>query len=1217
MPSKFEDYGSITPVEQTLREKTASKIADILGSTLAKGNKYKAQKIADTLVGGEQSNLPLGMGVASITPLEIPFAVQEGARDFKAGAKNIKEGNALEGAMDIGSGVLNVATAYPAVKVTSKALSGLSDNLIQAITGNPSATGAKVIDYASQMSPATKIDIGPKAKTWNKSSADIFQKNYKDYRAQGMTHDQANRQAWKDSQVEGNLGEAGTLGTRFLPGHGLAQEVTDRGFKTEMRPYKGKGLLDLFDKQSQAKYGKNWRDLSDNQKKAIRDEEINFRRVKNVSPHPELLKAYPEIGEYPAEIKRKARVEGGFAPQSKYYTISGPSAEERTSGALHELGHAVQHIEDWPTGSSPKLYDTKEYADKLKKLQDEYEVLEYAYQTRKNADRAGVSVDDLLKQQDADIAHLTGGAPPNLSPRIQEMMARGDLLAKTQPREELHAEFARLSQELDRTPMSPMQAYRQTMGEGHARMIENRRKNLTDEARKNRFPEDSYDFDSPVNKLRYDENLLDSPVGYKFPDEPQGMSLGGIAKGAKRAVQRKTPDIMKKVGKSKAELEAELQALREKGAVRLKGEEPTKEFVNVGASKNPAGKSKKQFEEEQAYKHDIEKTFKFKDPQAVNVEQLQGGVLVPIPGDRTLTGVDIKSVAGVPLSSPSTMYGGPRYGQKKLQEGAEDFWASNVSAAKGAQNRVKLAGEKGEPVYGMYVSMAPESGQFALHNADALIKQLDAMNPSKKQVREFDKLMRNRFPDFVGLKDPDLMTQLRSDSEMRKFLVDRMEKPTISTALDLPSGLATRHAITEPALRDTPTGLTGYSVGQMRPDVDLAYGQYYLHPTYDTKIPGRFMGEADIQLPWEYYFPDVAKRIAESPKHAEHAFGTFKASKEAIQPVTQEMVDNIMMLNELARKGMKNGGIVDEQMSQPEMQAPDMMPPLFNPYTQIGLEEKFDDGASLLEMEKFLRNPEIIRRPLAPVPEMTDEITDYLRERYGMELIRPEDRPRSPGLEDLTQLKHGGLVHMSNGGLSEEMESEFPKSESSRIKAQLEDMIRRKRSEEERQPYNPLGINEVRMLDAMTAKSMPDELKPNLMPTVYGTIDAMNMADQMAKANNARLPQAIASGQGGSKSGFATGIMNMPVGDSTVRLTASPYQFGNKAGVANIGVGGTTPVGKGSLSGFYEFNPEVAKERKMGVRYTLPFAQGGLVDRWEAYDNLAGNVQKEMGSGYV
>lgn len=1077
-----DDAPSIQPSEEpTLREKASDAIQEVLSKTLYKDNPYKARKVADTLVGGQTSNLPLGMGVASVTPAEIGFAAQEGKRNLESGAEKIGKGDVVGGAIDIGAGAMDVAGAYPAVKLGAKGFQALGDKFVQAITGNPKATGAKVIEYASQFSPATKIDIGPRAKTWNKSSADIFQKNYKEYRAQGMTHDQANRNAWKDSQVEGKLGEAGTLGTRFLPGHGIAQEVTDKGFKTEMRPAKGKGLYNLFEKQAQAKHGKGWFDLTDDEKMAIHKAETDYRRVKNVSPHPELLKAYPEIGDYPAQIRRSSGVDGGFAPQSKYYTISGPSAEERTSGALHELQHAVQHLEDWPTGSSPSRYKTPEYSKKLKSLQDEYELMEYALETKKRADRMGMSVDDLLKQQDADIAHLTGGAEPNLKPHIKDMMARGDLLAKTQPLDELRQEFSRISQEMDRTPLVPMQAYRQTMGEGQARMAENRRKDLPDEMRKHRFPEDSYDFDTPVRKLRYDENLLDSPKGYVFPDEADNFNLGGVAKkGLKKGAQK---------------LEDLLAKMRGEGSIVRSFDEPKKEFVDVGMSKNPAGKSKKQWEAEQQYKHDIEQTHKFSEPKQLSIEDLQGSVLVPIPGDRTITGANIKSVAGVPLREPSTMYGGPSYGHKKADEGLADFWASNAPAARAVQDKIRKAGESGKDVYGMYVSMAPDSGRFALHNADALLKQLDAMNPSKKQVREFDKLMRQRFPEFAGLRDPDLMVQLRNNSDMRKYLVNRMEKPTISEPLDLPSGLATRHAITEPALRDTPTGLTGFSVGKMMPEKDLALGQYKEHPTYNTSIPGMFAGQMELQLPWYMYFPKIAKQIEASPKHREHAFGTFKSAKEIFDPtqeVNQEMIDNIMMLNELAKQRYKRGGLV--RMADGGMVEPESKPsrPL-----DIFLKDSY-----VPESENA------IDELISAIMKKTPADFGVGQQAQGM----PQGMPQQGAPNDLGAMKN----MMQQGAMPQKPPQGMP-------------------APQQAMPPRPM------------------QQAPNIDPKLLAML--------MAKQNASSIPQAMP--QARPQQAIPTQPMRQPMG-----------------GLSRM-------------------------------------AGGGLVDRGEAYDNLAGNVQQEMDSGYV
>ena len=116
-----DDAPTIQPSEEpTLREKASDAIQEVLSKTLYKNNPYKARKVADTLVGGQTSNLPLGMGVASVTPAEIVFAGQEGKRNLESGAEKIGKGDVVGGAIDIGAGALDVASAYPAVKFGAK-----------------------------------------------------------------------------------------------------------------------------------------------------------------------------------------------------------------------------------------------------------------------------------------------------------------------------------------------------------------------------------------------------------------------------------------------------------------------------------------------------------------------------------------------------------------------------------------------------------------------------------------------------------------------------------------------------------------------------------------------------------------------------------------------------------------------------------------------------------------------------------------------------------------------------------------------------------------------------------------------------------------------------------------------------------------------------------------------------------------------------------------
>lgn len=324
-----------------------------------------------------------------------------------------------------------------------------------------------------------------------------------------------------------------------------------------------------------------------------------------------------------------------------------------------------------------------------------------------------------------------------------------------------------------------------------------------------------------------------------------------------------------------------------------------------------AGKTGKQLLRESQYVHDIRPTHEFSQISPLSIQDLQGKVLVAVPGDRSLTGKTVHSVAGVPLANPVEQHGGPLYGLRKADLGEDAFWASQQGAASGLQNKAARAElEHDMPAYGIYAAMAPDSSNFALHHTETLLNQLPALNPSKKNIKDFDAMIRAQFPSFGSINDPEIMEYLRTASpDVRKLIAAQMNKAKFSTELGLPSGEATTHAITEPALRDIATGTTGYAVGELRPHQKLSVDVSGDHPTYNTQIPGQFKGSMIAQLPWQEYFPDAAAKIAANPKHAPYAWGTFKMG-DYNQPVTQELVDKIAPIEEriLKEAGYKKGG---------------------------------------------------------------------------------------------------------------------------------------------------------------------------------------------------------------------------------------------------------------------------------------------------------------------
>ena len=410
------------------------------------------------------------------------------------------------------------------------------------------------------------------------------------------------------------------------------------------------------------------------------------------------------------------------------------------------------------------------------------------------------------------------------------------------------------------------------------------------------------------------------------------LSVAGDA--AKQAVKQgvkvieKAPMIMKKVSKSTPELQEAIREMKKKGEI-VESSKPVKpEFIqpNPKVSQNPAGYSRAQFEKNQQYQHNIVPTHQFSEPEMISPESIEGHPLVLISGDRTIGGAQIVDVNGNPLTSPAQMHAGASYGHEMSDKGIEEFWAYQLGAASGVQNKaIKAYLETGKLPLGIYTAMGPETGNYSLHNLDVALKSLYNKNPSNTQMHAFNSIMKQgfkkgkdkktgedvyvRFPDFVGIENPEeLRAQLESNPEMRKFFINRLEKEkSVSTPLDLPEGMAIRHAITEPALRDVPTGTTGYTIGALHPESSLQPNIF--HPTYDTSIPGNYLGRMELQLPYREYFPTNYEKIMSNPEQASSAFGTLQGLN-TYETVTPEMVDRLMKMNELIKTGRyKDGGL--------------------------------------------------------------------------------------------------------------------------------------------------------------------------------------------------------------------------------------------------------------------------------------------------------------------
>jgi hypothetical protein len=389
-----------------------------------------------------------------------------------------------------------------------------------------------------------------------------------------------------------------------------------------------------------------------------------------------------------------------------------------------------------------------------------------------------------------------------------------------------------------------------------------------------------------------------------FSDNPDVMQLEMAKGGAVAALKR----LVRAPAKSKQEIEA----IAERLAPQVTGEYVRKD---AKSAKTVAGKTQKQFQREKTLPVDVRPTAEERIPQPVDIEKLKGDVMIGIPGDPTLTGKTLYSVGDFTLGSPSPQHGGPLYGLYN----DDAFWASGIGPARGVQNLAKRASKQYDaPVKGNYIMMGPDSINYAQHFADANLQAIDLSRMTKAQVDQFNELIRKGSQksgpreSFPGIEDKDsAYLQMAMDPELRKHFNALMQMPTVTETLNLPSGTDIRFAITEPSLRDLETGVTGYSMGKMRPDIASKELPLSTHPTYDYDIPGEFMGQSRYPMPYELSFPDTLQSIRANPKQARQEFGSLKMVGPR-QIVDQQMIDEIKAYEERMKQltGKKAGGAV-------------------------------------------------------------------------------------------------------------------------------------------------------------------------------------------------------------------------------------------------------------------------------------------------------------------
>lgn len=257
------------------------------------------------------------------------------------------------------------------------------------------------------------------------------------------------------------------------------------------------------------------------------------------------------------------------------------------------------------------------------------------------------------------------------------------------------------------------------------------------------------------------------------------------------------------------------------------------------------------------------------EAKKVSFDELTGGFWHPAVGDVTRAGVRVTDVNGTKLSEPVDLGGGGRFGQAEKNIEQDSVWASKLGVITRIQNNINELAEKypGVRQFMPHVSMSGTSGDFSTMNADVLMGLIEANGLSKAAAAAIDDMMqggvaalnakKRKGPPLKwdSIRDKGARGLLRKAPALRKLLMEGLSPAKMQAIETMPDIGAVRHATTDPDLLLTPSMTTGLSVWEVFPGKATVRTPKTPHPSYDTHLQGKHLGELETLLPERVAWP--------------------------------------------------------------------------------------------------------------------------------------------------------------------------------------------------------------------------------------------------------------------------------------------------------------------------------------------------------------------------
>jgi hypothetical protein len=297
-------------------------------------------------------------------------------------------------------------------------------------------------------------------------------------------------------------------------------------------------------------------------------------------------------------------------------------------------------------------------------------------------------------------------------------------------------------------------------------------------------------------------------------------------------------------------------------------------------------------------------------------EDLYGKVGIPLLGDRAEAGKILKSVEGQEVDVP--LEGGRYYMRSHTypkQPEKSAAWSSDKAPTSKLSKAIQRGAETGKDVMGINILGSHTNVDFNTMLSSTFAQRFDPSAVKKSTIKEFNKEVQDKFPDFLGIDHPELLDQLNTPGKgnLRKYFIDRAAQAKYQNS-GFPDMASSVKAVTDPELLDLPTGSSGLAIARMDPEGRIITDPLHEHGTYKFPLAGEYAGELEIPLDFRDIFQSStdARRLFSLPVQSDLRSLSFQSP--AVQEFNQEWLDRVMPIYQKKMKeitGKAKGGEVD------------------------------------------------------------------------------------------------------------------------------------------------------------------------------------------------------------------------------------------------------------------------------------------------------------------